>query len=258
MIKSRVHSALFYLGVVLIWQLVYFVGVDLLGQWKSYAFPNPVGVLESMVRLAGTGTLLPAVLYSLKRALIGFCMAFLLGVPMGILVSNSVYLNKNLKPLLMGVQSLPSICWVPFAILWFGLKENAIIFVVVMGTVGSIALAIEDAIRGIPPIYIKAAKTMGADKKALMIHVILPAALPAFIAGLRQSWSFAWRALMAGEILSSCVGLGYILMMGRDLADINQVMAVMVVIIVVGILVDRFVFSSILGRMRIKRGLSQS
>ncbi len=255
MIRSRIQSVLFYLGLILLWQLVYMIGVDLLSQWKAYAFPNPLGVMESLIKLIKAGTLVPAVIYSLRRALIGFFLAFLIGAVIGITIAKIAYLNKNLKPLLMGIQTLPSICWVPFAILWFGLKESSIIFVVLMGTVGSIALAIEDSIHGIPPIYLKAARTMGASRKAMLLHVIAPAALPAFTAGLKQSWSFAWRALMAGEVLSSCIGLGYTLMMGRDLADINQVMAVMVVIIAIGIFIDRFLFSKALSRMMKKRGL---
>lgn len=171
------------------------------------------------------------------------------------LITYVKYLNRNLKPLLMGIQTLPSICWVPFAILWFGLAEKAIIFVVVMGSVFSVSLAIENSIRNIPVIYTKVAKTMGAGRKDILLHVVLPAALPGFVSGLRQSWSFAWRALMSGEVMSSFIGLGYVLMLGRDLADINQVMAVMIVIIIVGIIIDKFVFSIAENRMLKKRGL---
>ena len=160
-----------------------------------------------------------------------------------------------LHPLLLGLQTLPSICWVPFAILWFGLDESAVLFVVVMGSAFSIALSVRNGIRNVNPLWIKAAKTMGADRKQLYIKVMLPASMPAFVEGLRQGWSFAWRALMSGEVMSATVGLGHTLMMGRDLADINQVMLVMLVIILIGIIIDRFVFWRIEERILRKRGL---
>ena len=253
-IKLRGKDLLFYACLLILWQAVYWLGVTVFGVWKSYSFPNPVSVAESLFRLFYDGNMLLAVAYSLKRVGIGFLFSLLAGVAFGMAVTKSAYLKRNLKPLLVGIQSLPSICWVPFAILWFGLKEGAIIFVVFMGTVFSVSLAVEDAINTIPPIFIKTAKTMGADRASLFSGVILPAALPQFVAGLKHSWSFAWRALMSGEVLSSCVGLGYTLMIGRDMADINQVMAVMVIILIVGILVDRLVFSTVLNRMHRKRG----
>ncbi len=178
-----------------------------------------------------------------------------MGTLLGILISSSDYFNRNLKPFLNGVQSLPSVCWVPFAILWFGLGEASILFVIVIGSTFSVSLAIENAIRTVPPIYIKAAQTMGAGKRQLYLSVIWPAALPGVLAGLKQSWSFAWRALMSGEVMSAYVGLGYTLMSGRDLADINQVTGVMLVIILVGVLVDKIVFSSLERRVLKKRGL---
>ena len=155
----------------------------------------------------------------------------------------------------MGLQTLPSICWVPFAILWFGLDESAIIFVVVMGSAFSVALSVRNGIRNVNPLWIKVARTMGADKKKLYLKVIIPASMPEFIEGLRQGWSFAWRALMSGEVMSATVGLGHTLTMGRDLADINQVMLVMIVIVLIGVLIDRFVFRQIEEGMLKKRGL---
>ena len=173
----------------------------------------------------------------------------------GIIIINSEYMCRNLKPVILGIQTLPSICWVPFAILWFGLGESAIIFVVVMGSAFSIALAVESGVKNVPPVYIKAAQTMGIGTFDLYRKVIFPAALPAFVSGLKQGWSFAWRALMSGEVMSASVGLGYTLILGRDLADINQVMTVMLVIIVLGIIVDKGIFMQVENRMLRKRGL---
>lgn len=189
------------------------------------------------------------------RVLTGFAISLVVGVLFGILIIQSEYLSRNLKPLLLGIQTLPSVCWVPFAILWFGLNESSIIFVVVMGSVFSISLAVESGIKEVPPIYIKAAKTMGVTPANMYTKVIFPAALPSFVAGLKQAWSFAWRALMSGEVMSASVGLGYTLMIGRDLADINQVMTVMLVIVLIGIVIDKGIFSSVENYLLKKRGL---
>lgn len=253
---TKIISALtFGVGLIVLWQLIFFVGVDLLKLWKPYAFPSPLGVFKSLILLTEDGGIFLAVLHSLRRAVTGFLIAIVLGTVLGLLITNIPYLKQNLKPFILGVQSLPSICWVPFAILWFGLRDSSILFVVVMGTMFSVAASVENAIMTIPALYIKAAKTMGASKKDLYTCVIFPAALPAIIAGLKQAWSFAWRALMSGEVMSASIGLGYSLMLGRDMADINQVMAVMIVIVVVGILIDNFVFSLWEKKVLKKRGM---
>ncbi|MCC8045285.1 MAG: ABC transporter permease [Clostridiales bacterium] len=245
----------FYILLILLWQAIYTLGTGTFGWWKSYAMPSPAGVVKSLEKLIANGTLWQAVIYSLRRVLIGFVISLLLGIVLGLLISASRFLNRCLKPLMNGLQSLPSVCWVPFAILWFGLDESAVLFVVVIGSTFSVALAIENAIAQVPPIYKRAAATMGATRIQMYTKVIFPAALPGFLAGLRQSWSFAWRALMSGEVMSAYVGLGYSLMAGRDMADINQVTAVMLVIIVIGILIDRCVFSTLERRLQKSRGL---
>lgn len=241
--RIKLQSVLFYALLLFLWQSVYLLGTGPLGWWKPYALPHPIGVADSIGKLAASGALAQACLYSLRRAVAGFMLSLLVGTFLGLLITASAYFNRNLKPLLTGIQSLPSVCWVPFAILWFGLDETSVLFVVVVGSAASVALSIENAIRAIPPIYIKAARTMGAGQAQLYRSVILPAALPGILAGLKQSWSFAWRALMSGEVMSAYVGLGYTLMAGRDMADINQVTAVMLVIILLGIVIDRLVFS---------------
>lgn len=253
--KQIMGSILFVIGFIVLWQLLYAASTDWLGWAKPYAVPHPLGVCHAIINLAKTGTLLSAVISSMLRILAGFAIAVLLGVILGIIILKSSFLARNLKPLILGVQTLPSICWVPFAILWFGLGESAIIFVVVMGSAFSIALSVESAIQNIPPIYTKAARTMGASLSFMYRHVIFPAALPALLSGLKQGWSFAWRALMSGEVMSSVTGLGYTLMVGRDLADINQVMTVILVIIFLGILIDKGVFSLWERRVLKKRGL---
>lgn len=248
-------SILFFIGLLAVWQLLYVAATDWFEWAKPYAVPHPAGVVQSAKTLLANGTLIAAVGKSMLRVLVGFFISVVVGVLFGILIIRSEYLARNLKPLLLGIQTLPSICWVPFAILWFGLKESSIIFVVVMGSVFSISLALESGIKEVPPIYIKAAKTMGVTPGKMYTKVIFPAALPSFVAGLKQAWSFAWRALMSGEVMSASVGLGYTLMIGRDLADINQVMTVMLVIILIGIVIDKGIFSNVENYLLKQRGL---
>lgn len=247
---------LFLTILVFLWQGFYWTGVSISGWWKPYAVPSPAGVAERFASLCKNGTLAEAVVNSLARGITGYAIAVIIGIVTGLLISHFNYLQKNLKPVVLGIQTLPSVCWVPFSILWFGLSANAILFVVIMGSAFSIAISVDNAIKNIQPIYTKAALTMGANKRQLYIDVIFPASLPEFISGLKQGWSFAWRALMAGEVMTTSAGLGQTLIMGRDLADINQVMLVMIVIVVIGIIIDKGIFSVIEKRVLKKRGLA--
>lgn len=246
---------IFLILLICLWQGFYWVFVDLLEVFKPYAVPSPLGVGETFIELCQDGTLFEAIGYSLLRGIGGYLIAVILGVIIGLLINHFSYLQKNLKPLILGIQTLPSVCWVPFSILWFGLSTQAILFVVVMGAAFSIAISVDNAIKNVQPIYTKAARTMGATKRQLYFHVILPASLPELISGLKQGWSFAWRALMAGEVMTTSIGLGQTLITGRDLADINQVMLVMIVIVFVGIVIDKCIFSVIEKRVLRKRGL---
>ena len=253
--KKFSANLLFFIGLLFLWQLLYTAACDWFDWAKPYAIPNPVGVLGCIMRLLLNGTLIAAIGSSLLRVLVGFALSIVIGILFGILIVHSRYLEQNLKPLILGIHTLPSIWWVPFAVLWFGLSESAIIFVVIMGSAFGIAIAIESCIKNVPPIYIKAARTMGVDSFDLYRSVIFPAALPAFIGGLKQGWSFAWRALMSGEVMSASMGLGYTLMVGRDLADINQVMTVMLIIVLIGVLIDKGVFGVVEKRILRVRGL---
>lgn len=246
---------IFLIVLIGLWQGFYYLSVDVFGWCKSYAVPSPVGVWERFVSLCSDGTLLKALGNSLLRGIAGFAIAVVIGVALGLLINHFRFLQKNLKPLVLGVQTLPSVCWVPFSILWFGLSTQAILFVVIMGSAFGIAISVDNAIKNILPIYIKAAKTMGASKRQMYVYVMLPASLPEMVSGLKQGWSFAWRALMAGEVMTTSIGLGQTLITGRDLADINQVMLVMLVIVLVGIVIDKCIFSVIERRLLKKRGL---
>ncbi|MDO4522061.1 MAG: ABC transporter permease [Eubacteriales bacterium] len=250
-----IGTILLLLILIALWQGGYWLCVDLLGWWKPYAMPSPQGVGLSLIRLGGNGSLLRATANSLLRGLTGYALAIVVGLMLGLLINRSSYLQKHLKPLVLGVQTLPSVCWVPFSILWFGLSTSAILFVVIMGSAFGIALSVDDALQNIQPIYQKSALTMGATRLQLYRYVIFPAALPALLSGLKQGWSFAWRALMSGEVMTTSIGLGQTLITGRDLADINQVMLVMLIIVLVGILIERCFFSIFEKKLLKKRGL---
>ena len=253
--SKYISEIVFLCGVIVLWQIVYTLGVDVFSIWKAYAMPSPAGVLKSFALLCQNGSLLPAIGFSLLRGLAGYLISVVAGSILGFLMNCFPYLHQNLRPLVLGIQTLPSICWVPFSILWFGLTQQAIIFVVVMGSAFSIAIASDNAIRNVPPIYKKAALTMGATSRQVYREVILPASFPELISGLKQGWSFAWRALMSGEVMTTCIGLGQTLITGRNLADINQVMLVMIVIILIGIFIDQMFFGRLEKYVYQKRGM---
>lgn len=230
----------------------------MLAIWKPYTFPSPAAVFKTMVGLISDNTLGIAILASMKRIVMGYAISILIGAAIGLTIVRYKYLDENFSALILGLQTLPSICWLPFAILWYGLNESAIIFVIAVGSTFAISIAIESGIKNVNPLYIRAARTMGANGIKIYWNVIIPAALPSVISGLKQGWSFAWRALMAGEMLSATKGLGQVLMIGRDLADISQVMAVMIVIIVLGLAVDKLIFGKAEANIRHKWGLDRS
>lgn len=208
--------------------------------------------------MVADGTLAIALLASAKRILLGYFLSIIIGILVGLAIVRFKYLDENVSPLILGLQTLPSICWLPFSILWYGLNESAIIFVIAVGSTFAVSIAIESGMKNINPIFVRAAKTMGAKGFKLYWNVIIPASLPSIISGLKQGWSFAWRALMAGEMISATKGLGQVLMVGRDLADISEVMAIMIVIVVLGVAVDKLIFGKIEINIRQKWGLDKA
>lgn len=253
--KNYIKKTATIIIAILLWQLVFYLTTAVFEVWKPYMFPNPAGVAKTFVKMSANGTLWLAIITSLRRVFTGFILAVLIGFVLGLLIYRFKALNEMIKPLFLGLQTLPSICWLPFAILWFGINETAILFVIIIGSTFSVSIAVEAGLCSVDPLLIKAGKTMGADKLKLFTNIIIPASMPHILAGLKQGWSFAWRALMNGEMLSATIGLGQVLMLGRDLSDINQVMCVMVVIIVLGVLIDRTLFGIIENKMRRGRGL---
>jgi NitT/TauT family transport system permease protein len=204
------------------------------------------------------GRLGEAAARSLGRLAQGYLLSAALGVPLGIAMGRSEALRRALRPIVLGLQALPSICWLPLAILWFGLSEQAILFVVVMGSLLAVAIAAEDAVAGVDPVLLRAAGTLGIRGPRLHVGVLLPAALPGILTGLKLGWSFAWRALMAGELLFVAGGLGQLLQNGRELLDAAQVMGVMAAIVAIGMAVDRVLFRVLELRVRRRWGLLEA
>lgn len=227
--------------------------------WNSYLFPGPSEVLKTLLADMRDGSLPIAARVSLVRIGLAFSTAMLLGTCVGILMGALPVVHRAVSPLALGLQTLPSICWLPLAVIWFGLSERAILFVTVMGALLAVSISVSDGIRNIPPLYLKAASMMGARGLRLYQEVLLPAALPSIISGAKQGWAFAWRSLMAGELLSvsnGALGLGQTLMRGRDLNDMSQVLAVMTVLVLIGVVADRLVFSRLENSVRYRWGLT--
>lgn len=256
MIKIKLLYKIFFpLILIGLWFVIYFFAVDIFEFWKPYAFPNPIDTFKILIELCRKNLLISAIFQSMKRIFIGYSISIFIGGVVGFLIYKFFIFSQIFKPFILGLQSMPSICWVPFAILWFGLGESSIIFVVVMGSLFSVATTFESSIKNVKPLYIKAARTMGISEKKLFFKVIIPASIPSIVIGMKQSWAFAWRALLSAEVMSATIGLGQLLIMGRNLADINQVVLIMIIIVFIGILFDKLIFSSIEKSVLKKNGM---
>lgn len=251
-LTKAIRQVLFYALLILLWQLLAVSHI-----WKDYLFAGPVDVWDRVLSGFHDGTFETAILTSLRRLAIGYGISLVLGVVLGLLVGRNRYVEETLGSLILGLQALPSVCWIPLSLLWFGLHEQAMIFVVVMGALFSITLGVDAGVKNTPPVYIKAARNMGSRGLALSTQVILPAALPSILTGLKQGWTFAWRSLMAAELLYITVSLGGLLENGRDLNDIAQMFAVMIIIIILGVTIDSLVFGPLERVVRTRWGLAR-
>ncbi len=251
--KRAAHLIIFYAGLFGLWTLLAELKI-----WPPYLFPTPWGVGGALYAGFQDHSYWIAIAVSMRRVLIGYAISVLLGMILGLGVASSKFLEETMGGLLVSLQSLPSICWWPLALLWFGLSQNAILFVVVMGSFLSVTLAMEDGRKQMPKIYGMAGRNLGASGFQLFWHVLLPASLPFIVSGLKQGWAFAWRSLITAEMLYLSLGLGQVLMMGRDLNDMSAVIAVMVLIIAIGYVVDGLVFKAMESRLQRRWGLTSS
>src|SRR6202453_869349 len=227
-------KALAIIIVLAIWQIIHISG------WKKDIFPGPGSTLANLGDQLKTGLLWHAIATTRERAVIGFGLAVLIGAVIGALVSRIGPLRAAFGSLITGLQTMPSIAWFPFAIILFGINTSAILFVIVLGAAPSIANGLIAGVDYTPPLLLKAGAMMGLRRISLYRHLILPASLPAVVAGLRQGWAFAWRSLMAGELLviiANQPSLGVLLSTDQDQADMQSATAIIIVILLIGIFV---------------------
>ncbi len=236
-----------------LWQLVVWSG------WKEpYQLPPPADAFGALWDMIQDGTLASAVEITMRRAVVGFAAALVIGVLIGSVVSRVRWVRSAFGSLITGIQTMPSIAWFPLAILLFQLSEQAILFVVILGAAPAIANGMITGADHIPPILLRAGRVLGARGLYAYRHIVLPASLPSFVAGMKQGWAFAWRSLMAGELLVIIAGepsIGYLLQVNRDFSDAAGLIAVMIVILVIGIAVDGLVFGTLDRAIRRRWGL---
>lgn len=246
------NAILFIASFIGIWQFVFIAGI-----WPTSSLPSPLMVAQSFVHLIHDMTLITGIIITMYRLAIGFLISILVGMSVGLLMVKIPGFGKTMSSFAIGLQSFPSVAWVPFAILLIGLNDFGILFVVVMSSAFSVMMSTYSGIRTIPPIYLKAAKNMGAKGLNLFYHVMIPATTPSLLLGIKQAWSFAWHALIGAEILiAATTGLGHILSIGREFQWMDQIMASMITIFSIGLVFDKIIFSRIETRVREKWGLN--
>jgi NitT/TauT family transport system permease protein len=235
------------------WQVVVWSGVK-----PPYVIPGPTLVLERFFHDIANAQLLHATVTTMGRAGIGYAMSVGVGLLVGLAVARNRVLRAGVGSMITGLQTMPTIAWLPFAVLLFKLSETAILFVVVLGAAPAIANGVIAGVDHIPPVLLRAGRVLGAKGFDSYRHVILPAAFPGLVAGLKQGWAFAWRSLMAGELIVIVAfkpSLGVGLQQARDISDAEGMLAAMLAIFIIGIAVDSLVFGRLERTVRRRWGL---
>ncbi len=238
--------------VVGFWQAVVSLGLK-----PEYVLPAPSTAFREFGHQLTQGPFWHATSVTLTRGVVGFALASVVGLALGIVVARSRILRSAIGSLITGLQTMPSIAWFPLAILLFQLSERAILFVILIGAVPSIANGVISGVDYVPPLLVRAGRNVGASGLALYRHVILPAALPSIVSGLKQGWAFAWRSLLAGELIVAIANrpsLGAFLANSRELGDPAYMLALMIGILLIGIIVDS-AFTAVDSRIRRSRGV---
>ena len=239
-------------GLVLaIWQLITVTG------WKKYVLKGPGPVFSNLWQQLQHGMLWSTIGWTMRSALTGYLVALLIGSVVGLLVARIKPLRAAVGSIITGLQTMPSVAWAPFAIILFGESNSAILFVVILGAAPSIANGLISGVDYTPPLLLRAGKTLGLRGFALYRYLILPASLPAYVAGLKQGWAFAWRSLMAAELFIAIIGqisIGQQLSVDQQAEDFTGASSMIVVILVIGIVVDT-IFTKADLAVRRRRGL---
>jgi len=281
--KRALGVAAVWLAVFVSWEAAY----RIIG-WKPYVFPAPSHVVDAVMNLIGIKSyfgdalaggvdgpwpfhgrglvvegaiwkcqLLTALGVSLLRLLVGFALSIVLGLAVGLAMFRFKFVDALLGPVFLGLQTLPSVCWVPLAVLAIGINESGILFVTVMGSFFAFAITLRDGLRTTPPIYRSAGLVFGAHGLRFYTQIMLPAGLPALAGALRSGFSFAWRSLMGGELIFvlKAHGVGHLLATGREYGDVAQVVASMLLMVLIGMAADRLIFARVERRVRARFGL---
>jgi NitT/TauT family transport system permease protein len=249
--KVTAKRIAFYIGIIVVWQIIVSLNV-----WSQNIFPSPLQVAEALAYGAADGSLFLGIATSLWRLAAGLAVSIALGMILGIIMARRESVNQTVGSLVLGLQSIPSVAWVPMAFLWFGLSDAGIIFVTIASSMFAVTINTYSGMKNVPTSYIAAARNMGASGLQLITNVMLPAAFPYLISGFKQGWAFAWRGVIGAEIIFSFLGLGFLLNVGRELNDISQVIAMMLVILIIGILIDGLVFKKIERKVMSRWGLA--
>ncbi|MBI1840084.1 MAG: ABC transporter permease [Verrucomicrobia bacterium] len=235
-------STLFFACLIAVWEILIRKGV-----WDSPLLPSPTDIAVYLTRGMRSGELIDASWVTSKRLFLGYFVSLVVGLPLGLLNARFRFVQDTLGVVALGLQTLPSVCWAPVALITFGQNEVSMFFIVLMGSLFSIMLATSAGVQSVPPIYSRAARTMGSRGFHTWYAVMLPASLPFVVSGMKQGWAFAWRSLMGAEIYvivqKTGAGLGLLLHYGREVHDIAAVAGIMVVIVVIGLVADKIMFS---------------
>jgi NitT/TauT family transport system permease protein len=248
--NSRIAVVVFYLMLLLIWQSLYWSRL-----FPHFVLPAPLQVLARLYELVNDGLLWTSCKATFSRIIIGYGLSALLGIAIGLLMGTQDLVNSCVRSLFLGLQTLPTAAWVPLSLLLFGLDDKGIYFVIVMSSLPAVAISTSAGIRRIPPLYLRVARTMGCSAYHMATRVILPAAFPSIVTGIKLGFTLAWHGAVSAELIKSTIGLGFLLAMGRELADAPQVLGIMLVTIVIGVTVDHFIFGSIERRVAKRWGL---
>ena len=221
---------------------------------ETASIPGPGAVWTALREGFADGTIPEATAKTLIRLAFSFVAALVIGTALGLVLAAFELARRSIRPLVVALQITPFVAWVPLAVIWFGVTERAVVFVAIAGSFPAVTLATLQGIRQVSPLYVRAGRTLGATGWELQRSVVFPAALPAYMTGVQQAWGFAWKALMAGELIvpATANGLGHLLDRSQDVASL---LAVVAVIAVIGVAVDSFIVGAIDRRIRGKRGL---
>ena len=224
--------------------------------WVFPAWPSPRAVLGALAEDVRQPVFRAALVGSARRMVIGYALVILVGISGGLLLGRIPLIDQIIGSFAVAIHAIPGAAWVPLSIIWFGMTERAVIFTILLGACGIVIVSTDTGIREVPPLVERAARTLGAWGAKYFWFVVVPAAIPKIVDGLRLAWAFGWRALMAGELLTSVSGLGQLLSQVAKAGALDQLLAIMLLIASIGIVVDGLIFKRLEHEVRVRWGLA--